>query len=730
MGEFFSYWKYKSLDFRQLWQFDKERATKDFNLKTDKDFHGFLEQMMQDFAFDKSKNANSADLPYRMQKIRGKEIPNIEPHDGLPERLGKAIAYLGLLLDDDGHLPGDYGGPMFLLPGLIIVSYITETPFSEEEKCLMKAYMLNHQNKDGGWGLHIEANSAMMGSGLQYVALRLLGVEASHTQMQKARKWIQENGSVLGIPSWGKFYLAALGLYEWKGCNSLFPEIWLFPKWLPFHPWRYWCHARLVYLPMAYVYGKKTKAQNADLLQQLRSELYNEAYEKINWSKARDFCCEKDRYHHSGILMKLMNAFTNTYEQIAPQFIRKKACDYIARYLEAEDEQTHYIDIGPVNQALNSLVTFIHHGKKSAAFQKHVERWKDYLWVAEDGMKMQGYNGAHLWETAFFVNAICDSGLQNNFADLLKPMYNFIEQNQIRGVPREEEFFRHKTIGGWPFSMKYHGYPITDCTADGVKASIKLHRFFDANNYKPPVSISKERLIEAIDLILSFQSEDGGWASYEIRRGPQWLEYLNPSEIFGDIMVDYSYVECSSASIQALLLFDETYGDYRHEEIKNAVKKGVDFIKSKQFDEGSWYGSWGVCFTYAHWFAHEALALNGEFFNNSETVKKACNFLVSKQKEDGGWGESYESCVKIEYVQHEESQIINTAWALLALIASKYPDEDVLERAANFLISKQETTGDFPQEGISGVFSKNCMETYTSYRNVFPIWALGKYCNR
>ena len=31
------------------------------------------------------------------------------------------------------------------------------------------------------------------------------------------------------------------------------------------------------------------------------------------------------------------------------------------------------------------------------------------------------------------------------------------------------------------------------------------------------------------------------------------------------------------------------------------------------------------------------------------------------------------------------------------------------------------------QEGIKGVFNKTCAITYTSYRNVFPIWALGRF---
>ncbi len=31
------------------------------------------------------------------------------------------------------------------------------------------------------------------------------------------------------------------------------------------------------------------------------------------------------------------------------------------------------------------------------------------------------------------------------------------------------------------------------------------------------------------------------------------------------------------------------------------------------------------------------------------------------------------------------------------------------------------------QEGVKGVFNKTCAITYTSYRNVFPIWTLGRF---
>lgn len=32
------------------------------------------------------------------------------------------------------------------------------------------------------------------------------------------------------------------------------------------------------------------------------------------------------------------------------------------------------------------------------------------------------------------------------------------------------------------------------------------------------------------------------------------------------------------------------------------------------------------------------------------------------------------------------------------------------------------------QENIAGVFNKSCAISYTAYRNVFPIWTLGRFC--
>jgi lanosterol synthase len=725
---------------RHIWAF--KSASSDINehlQQADNISEQEINQAIADFEFDKSVNPNSGDKVFRHSAINSKykafngQIPQVaDPKkQRITEALVKGINYHAFLQSDDGHWPGDYGGPLFLLPGLLIAAYISETPYPKAHREMMKIYLFNHQNKDAGWGMHIEGESTMFGSVMQYVSLRILGVDKQHEQLISARQWIKNNGGATGIPSWGKFYLAILNLYSWQGFNSLFPEMWLFPKWLPFHPSRYWCHSRMVYLPMAYCYAKQIKAPENELILSLREEIYNESFEAIDWPKQRNAVCEKDCYTTPSPVLKWMNFFTNNYEKIKCSWLRKKATDYILRYLNAEDEQTDYINIGPVNKAINSICIWEAYGKDSEQFKKHVARWYDYLWIAEDGMKMSGYNGSQLWDTAFATRAILESDLGKLFPDTIQKSYQFIELSQIKAEhATHREFFRHPMIGSWPFSTAENGWPVADCTAEGLSATLAIH---DSGIVKP--IIDDKRIKEAVDIILSYQNQDGGWATYELTRAPKWLEKLNPSEVFADIMIDYSWTECTAACVISLLDIQADYPDYKNSEIHKAIEAGLQFILKQQKPDGSWYGGWAVCFTYATWFAVEALSKSkGKgYFNDAAlmaSTNKACAFLVTKQKIDGGWGETFESCSKLVYTESGVSQVINSAWALLTLMIAGFDDKKVIEKGVDVLLNRQTEIGDWSQENISGVFNYNCMITYANYRNIFPIWALNRYYNQ
>ena len=162
----------------------------------------------------------------------------------------RGVHFYSMLQTSDGHWSGDYGGPHFLLPGLIVVWYCMGQPsvmLSPDDQQQMILYIKAHQQIDGGWGTHIESPSTMFGTTLMYVALRLLGLEANDTVCVNGRAFIQKQGGAVMTSSWAKFYLCLLGTMHWDGHNSVPPEMWLLPNWFPFHPGRMWCHARMVY---------------------------------------------------------------------------------------------------------------------------------------------------------------------------------------------------------------------------------------------------------------------------------------------------------------------------------------------------------------------------------------------------------------------------------------------------------------------------------------------------
>ena len=283
-------------------------------------------------------------------------------------------------------------------------------------------------------------------------------------------------------------------------------------------------------------------------------------------------------------------------------------------------------------------------------------------------------------------------------------------------------------------------------------------------------------------------------------------ELLNPSEAFGDIMIDYSYPECSSACLQALLLTataarkeDTAQAKSLARRCSSAALRALQFLLDKQHKDGSWCGAWAVCFTYATWFGCAGVAAAVVELSQSANVRsrrvrsliarcdtslhQAASFILSierqgsKQEEEeeeeeegservfsgGGWGEDVDSCARREHIgigANESAQVVQTAWAMLALISvlkgmnaadagarrirSGIPGVGsgrlepshrelrkriaaALRRGARALVSLQQSDGDFPQQRVTGIFNQTVAICYPNYRNAFPTWALAEY---
>ncbi|RMZ81528.1 hypothetical protein DV737_g2446, partial [Chaetothyriales sp. CBS 132003] len=658
-------------------------------------------------------------------------LPSLLPATKPSESIDNALTFFSKLQLPAGHWACEYGGPMFLLPGIVITWYVTQTPIPEPYRIEIKRYLFNRQNsEDGGWGLHIEAHSSVFGTAMNYTVLRILGASEDDARMIKARAKLHELGGAVNGPHWAKFWLSVMGVTPWEIVNPVPPELWLLPDWTPISPWRWWIHMRMVFLAMGFIWSKKFVGPETSLVRCLRQELFVEPYEKIDFTSHRNSIAPADNYHPKTWLLNLIN-FILVWVWIPllrTASLAKRAEDWTWRLIQYEDANTDWAALAPVNAPMNTIACFIQEGPESFSFQRHLYRLHDYLWIDKDGMLANGTNGVQIWDLTFAIQAVFEAGLAQSpkWKPMLEKALDYLESQQIRDEVVDREIcYRQPRKGAWPFSTKVQGYTVSDCTAEGLRAAIVLQK---ESGYAPV--ISEDRLNDAVDVLLGMQNKhSGGFASYEPQRGSELLEWLNAAEVFGRIMVEYDYPECTTAVVTALSLFQQ-HSNYRSREIKAIKETALQYIRKAQRPDGSWYGSWGICFTYAAMFALESFASVGERHENSARVRLACQFLIDRQMADGGWGESYRSSELKRWVNHEKSQVVQTAWALIALLAADYPDHDPIRRAVTLIMSRQQPNGEWLQEAIEGVFNCSCMITYPNYKFYFPIKAMGLYIRR
>ena len=419
--------------------------------------------------------------------------------------------YLESIQDKRGFVRGEVVWSPILTAQYIVTSAICGVAISEERKLRFFKHFDAWQ-REGGWGMHAESPPYLYVTTLVYVAMRLMGREADHPSMVAARHLIQEQGGVLNIPTWGKAWLALFNLYKWEGVAPIVPELWLQPKWSPVHPRRMYCHTRLIYLGLSYLYGVAFQHPVDEMVLALRQELYPAGFEKADFKAARYKIAEGDLFEAPALALKGAYEALGVVQRFLPSKIRKMALHETMRRIVRHQEESRFSAISPVNGLLNTI----------ALFHADHPHWRPSLegvdyWAWQDEEEGERFNGAHshTWDTAFVVQGLCEGPFAKEHKDFLERTARFFKRAQMRQeFPERERYYRDKRLGGFCFSDEHHQWPVSDTTAEALSAMSYLYEWVDHELLPEP-----HMLVEAVRFVLTRQNEDGGFGSYERQRG-------------------------------------------------------------------------------------------------------------------------------------------------------------------------------------------------------------------
>ena len=658
-----------------------------------------------------------ASMPRRGEEPRPGRTEESAPADASPA-LRSATAHLLSLQRDDGSWEGEVVWCPMLTAQYVLLHHITQQPLDPDRRRLVLRSFEHTRLEAGAWGLHEHSPPHLFVTTLVYVASRLLGVEPDDPLIAPARRFLQAEG-VLNVPTWGKFWLALLNLYDWQGVNPVLPELWRLPRRVPLHPSNWYCHTRLIYMAMAAVYSERFQAPVAPVVASLREELFGEGFTDLDFAASRNRMRDADLFARPGVCLRAGYGLARLYDRVGSKRLRASCTAELIDRIRWELRTTDHTSISPVSGILNILALWLR-DPDDPDCHKALAQLEGWIWEDEEaGTRIAGARSAS-WDTGFALQALATAPEIEGTTDALRRGADFLGRQQIdTSFEGFRQAFRIDPSGGWCFAGAWHGWPVTDCTAEAVRGLITA----------VPEVAGPAVLGDAVRFMLRGQNRDGGLGSYESRRSAGNLEWLNPAEMFGESMTEHSHVECTASCLAAFDACRQHSPQVLDAEAARAVERAERWLRGAQKHDGSWRGVWGVQYIYGTFFGIRGLLAAGAA-PGDPALRAACRWLLDRQQPDGGWGEHHRGCLTGRYAAHNESQVIHTAWALIALLEAGDPDWAAISQGARFLVSTQDPNGHWPKQDAAGVFFRTALLDYVLYRQYFPLHALALYEQR
>jgi squalene-hopene/tetraprenyl-beta-curcumene cyclase len=588
----------------------------------------------------------------------------------------------------------------------MMMHYLGE--IDEALQAKIAVYVRSRQAEDGSFPLFAGGPGDISCSVKAYYALKMAGDSVDAPHMTRLRKWILAQGGAAKANVFTRIALAMFEQLPWRGVPYIPVEIMLLPSWFPFHLDKvsYW--SRTVMVPLFILCTLKATAKNPNKIGIL--ELFT-----VHPDQERHYFPERTLLNKFFLALDKLGRVT---EPLIPAKMRahaiEKAKTWFIERLNGED------GLGGIFPAMvNAYETMLLTGMPKD--HPHVvicRKAIDKLLVVNEHDAYCQPCLSPVWDTGLAALALQEVYKGENSSALtgsknLAKAYEWLQSKQLKDEPGDWQVRKPGLEGGgWAFQFNNPYYPDVDDTA--------VVAFAMADSKRAGLD---EAIHQATRWIVGMQSENGGYGAFD---ADNTYYYLNEIP-FADhgALLDPPTADVSARCAMLMARLAKTHEDYLP-----ALKRAIDYLRSEQEADGSWFGRWGTNYIYGTWSVLLGLEQT-DLPKNDPMYVKAAAWLKSVQREDGGWGEDnfsyHDTGVRGRY---RFSTAFQTAWAVLGLIAAGEAHSPEVKAGIDFILRHQNRDGFWNDKCFTAPgFPKVFYLKYHGYDKYFPLWALARYRN-
>jgi squalene-hopene/tetraprenyl-beta-curcumene cyclase len=560
------------------------------------------------------------------------------------------------------------------------------------------------QQPDGGWNIYYGGPSEVNATIKAYLALKLAGVPVTDYRMLRAREVALHLGGVPRMNTFSRLYLALIGLFPWEYVPTIPCEVLLLGKWFHVNFWEMSNWSRGMLVPLAIInHFKPIRPVKVTL-----DELYPSGIHERELALPPD--PEKLSLRNFFLWLDQLHKFAEWFAEHNIHPFRKRALRKCEQWmLERFEGSDGLAAIFPA--MLNSLIALkaLGYADDHPQVVRATKELKRLEHETKDHLRIEPCFSP-VWDTAIVSICLSESGVPPTHPAMKKSTEWLMEKEiRFRGD------WRHKNPvevepSGWVFEYANKWNPDVDDTAMVLLALRKV-----------PTDNPKKRdecFQRGLKWMMTFQCKDGGWAAFDKDCTKNILEKVPFAD--HNAMLD---PECADITARILELLGYEGWSIGH----GQIQKALDYIRSQQEADGSWYGRWGVNYIYGTWQVLRGMrALKLDM--NEPWLQRGRVWLEGVQREDGGWGERCNTYDDPVFKGQGPSTASQTAWAVMGLCAFDDPESPALKRGIEYLVRTQNPDGSWTEHETTGTgFPKVFYLKYDMYRNAWPLLALATY---